>query len=99
MQGKIVFSLRSWPYLVDDRQKRHELRSSIRGLCGGIGGLIASIVVNWAFDKPKDVGQILMYAVIYGLLFEAVSMVGMGLACLLGKAGCNVFCKEEKEQG
>ena len=97
MKGKVVFTTKAWPYLIDDKQKRHDLRILIRGICGGIAGLIASLVVNFVFDKPKDIGQCLLYALVYGLMFAFFSVVVMGIACLLGKPGCNVFYQENKE--
>ena len=98
MKGKAVLFRRSWPYLIDDKQERHDLRPWIRGLCGVIAGLITCYVVNFVFEPPQNIVQGLLYSVVYGLMFASVSVVFIGLVCCLGKAGCPVFCREEKEE-
>ncbi len=98
MKGKVVLFRRSWPYLIDDKQERHDLRLWIRGLCGGIAGLISCYVVNFVFEPPKNILHGLLYAVVYGLMFSSVSSINMVIACCLGKAGCPVFRQEEKEE-
>ena len=97
MKGKVVFSMKTWPYLIDNEQRRHNVRPVVRGICGGIAGLLASLFVHSVFDPYKNVVQILSYALVYGLVFSAISVFNMGIACFLGKAGCNVFCQDVKE--
>ena len=97
MKGKIVFSMKTWPYLIDDEQRRHNLRPMVRGICGGIVGLLTSLIIHSVFDPYKNVVQFLLYALVYGLMFSAISVFNMGIACFLGKAGCKVFCQDVKE--
>ena len=69
MKGKIVFSMKTWPYLIDDEQRRHNLRPMVRGICGGIAGLLTSLIIHSVFDPYKNVVQFLLYALVYGLMF------------------------------
>ena len=91
MKGKVVFSMKTWPYLINEKQERYTLRPMVRGICGGIAGLIASLMMHSLFRPVQSLIQILMYALVYGFLFSVISIINMGIACLLGKAGCNVF--------
>lgn len=97
MKGKVALSMKTWPYLIDDEQKRRTLHPLVRGICGGIACLLTSLVLHFIFDPHKNLIQILLYALVYGLMFSAISVLNMGIACFLGKAGCHVFYQDEKE--
>ena len=92
---KIMFpTWKSFPYMVDDQDKRHNLRFWIRWLCWTIAFVVPKYVVPLIYKHNSGWG-ILLEALIHGLLCFIIIQICMCVLYLIAKMGCIKVFKPE----
>ena len=85
---KIVFPFwKSFPFMIDDQNKRHNLRFWIRWLCWTIAFVAPRFVVPLIYEHRSGWG-ILLEALIHGVLIYIIIQICASVVYLTAKLGC-----------
>ena len=90
---KIVFLFwKSFPFMIDDQNKRHNLRLWIRWLCWTIAFVVSRFVVPLIYEHRSGWG-ILLEVLIAGVLFYIIIQICASVVYLVAKLGCTKVFK------